>query len=482
MQDMEKSTCLSFEETDQLEDAGSVLSISNALIECYATFGHGQMSVMNLADGCVESDIIAHLLMHVLGFHHETSRTDRDSYVTVHWENVQPGMEDRFSVYSDVKTEHLNDPYDFESIMHYRRNAYSTDMTKATVTHRLFPDIILGNKHSLSEMDVTKINRVYCEPSGEHDNAATWYISRPPPTGYERLVGNCAGNIILGPMSLDLEQCAEKCNSTTGCRGFAYSHSKQNLCFLKSEACSKPAHIPGYTFYRRLEIFTPQVAPSDVRGLNLLNKAIDEQPILDDSHLLDATVTPSSAMEMPIRTTPSAHLKCRGKTSVVKVSGDKIGGNGHILSPNYNGGMYFPNDECHWSIRGQPGSCLKLHFVKFLMGDGCQSATTLIYDGPTNSSERLTALCGRTIPPDITIASSEAFITLRTGRERTDKGFHIEASLADCPAPRCHGKLTTLTDSMGYMMSPYYGIEDVMPTDYENCNWLIRAKPGNLIK
>jgi hypothetical protein len=62
----------------------------------------------------------AHELGHVLGFHHEHARWDRDSYVTIHYENIKPG---RSSDYDWIpKTNWLvsTTPYDYYSIMHYR--------------------------------------------------------------------------------------------------------------------------------------------------------------------------------------------------------------------------------------------------------------------------------------------------------------------------------------------------------------------------
>ncbi len=66
--------------------------------------------------------IIVHELIHALGSWHEQQRPDRNSFVQINLENVEPGQEFNFSIRGDVFP--LGD-YDFDSVMHYGQFTFS---------------------------------------------------------------------------------------------------------------------------------------------------------------------------------------------------------------------------------------------------------------------------------------------------------------------------------------------------------------------
>jgi hypothetical protein len=62
----------------------------------------------------------AHELGHVLGFHHEHARWDRDTCVNIHYENIKPGRAGDYDWIPKTNWLVSSTPYDFYSIMHYR--------------------------------------------------------------------------------------------------------------------------------------------------------------------------------------------------------------------------------------------------------------------------------------------------------------------------------------------------------------------------
>lgn len=107
---------------------------------------------------CLNRNTILHELMHVLGFVHEHSRYDRDTYVEILEENIYPYARKYFKKASQDTVTHLNTPYDFESVMHYPKMAYSKN-GKDTIRPKGATIQIESN--GLSEIDKVRINRLY---------------------------------------------------------------------------------------------------------------------------------------------------------------------------------------------------------------------------------------------------------------------------------------------------------------------------------
>merc|ERR1711931_129261 len=155
MKTYKAETCIRFVPRSSQRD---FISIENR-DGCYSYLGRtsGKQVVSLARYGCVYHGLIQHELIHVLGFSHEHARRDRDEYVKINWENIAPN---RIFNFLTQDTNDLNTPYDFTSIMHYGRTAFSNN-GKATITPITNPKQSIGQRTSLSKGDILRINKRY---------------------------------------------------------------------------------------------------------------------------------------------------------------------------------------------------------------------------------------------------------------------------------------------------------------------------------
>ncbi|XP_074597719.1 zinc metalloproteinase nas-7-like [Brevipalpus obovatus] len=114
-----------------------------------------RMVIMN--EKCIAPRTIQHNIMHILGFSHEHTRSDRDKYVDINWNNIVPDKKRYFFV---TKNNLLGEPYDYDSIMHVAENYHSSNPDQPTIIPKK-EGITIGRSRKLSSGDAAKIKKLF---------------------------------------------------------------------------------------------------------------------------------------------------------------------------------------------------------------------------------------------------------------------------------------------------------------------------------
>lgn len=123
---------------------------------CWSSVGmQGGRQRISLGAGCGFATAV-HEILHALGQWHEQSREDRNSFVTIHFENVEAGKEHNFN-------QHIIDgddigPYDYGSIMHYGRFAFTSNGLPTIEPVGGQP---IGQRTGMSQRDLAAVRLLY---------------------------------------------------------------------------------------------------------------------------------------------------------------------------------------------------------------------------------------------------------------------------------------------------------------------------------
>jgi hypothetical protein len=129
---------------------------------CISLLGRqGGLQPIRLADGCRPQEIM-HEMLHALGFVHEQSRPDRDSYVEILWDNIDPKALAQFDEVPDaLMARPLQDtPFDFQSIMLYRPDAFAIQAGNPTLRSKTETPIA-PTPNGLSPEDLQRLLKIY---------------------------------------------------------------------------------------------------------------------------------------------------------------------------------------------------------------------------------------------------------------------------------------------------------------------------------
>ncbi|KAJ2946639.1 hypothetical protein O0L34_g12696 [Tuta absoluta] len=174
--DIERHSCIKFRK--RRPDEGIYTLVTGGAGGCFAHVGYWAargVHTYNVARntpgvGCFRHATIVHEWLHILGFFHMQSTHNRDDYVQIVEENLQPGTENNFEIYTPDMVSNLEIEYDYVSCMHYSAYAFSRNGEKTIIALREHEGE-MGQRLYITDKDWLRLNRHYNCPGAWDDES-----------------------------------------------------------------------------------------------------------------------------------------------------------------------------------------------------------------------------------------------------------------------------------------------------------------------
>ncbi|CAD5235207.1 unnamed protein product [Bursaphelenchus xylophilus] len=168
---IESSTCIRFQHYTERPGSHHIYFVKVATPTFCGLSYIGKVSPANpiyLSFMCGDTVGVAiHEILHALGITHEHLRFDRDRYLHMEWDNINPQLYDYFAVADQTLYTTYGIPFDYSSIMLYGPFTGAVDHNRPAM--RPVNDDgrkiqMMGQRKNLSERDVLLLNTMYCRP------------------------------------------------------------------------------------------------------------------------------------------------------------------------------------------------------------------------------------------------------------------------------------------------------------------------------
>uniref|UniRef100_A0A0N4Z5E0 Metalloendopeptidase n=1 Tax=Parastrongyloides trichosuri TaxID=131310 RepID=A0A0N4Z5E0_PARTI len=163
LKELMNETCIKFEKVDNLNESGLNYVRGGGCISFVGKISSSRSQDIGLTADCEKAANIQHETLHALGVHHEMSREDRNKYIEVLTQNVDPRVLFNFEKDPVGKAHAFGFTYDYGSIMHYSKTAGSIDPNMLAVKAKLDGYINTpGQRVEIGFNDVKLLNYHYC--------------------------------------------------------------------------------------------------------------------------------------------------------------------------------------------------------------------------------------------------------------------------------------------------------------------------------
>ncbi|XP_043934264.1 embryonic protein UVS.2-like [Protopterus annectens] len=303
------------------------------------------------------------------------------------WNNIDPGYHGNFA---KQESYNMRLPYDYSSVMHYPGYAFATDSSLPTIETVPNPNVPIGQRYGISNLDLGKINALF----------------------------NCG---VCSTLATDT-------SGTFSSENYPASYHSNSYCVWLIRPPNNQALLQFDNFNLQTSVNCEndyiKVYDGNSRSSNVLldrfcGTAMPPSLISSGNYMLVEFVT-DETVSAPGFKARYSEVSC-GQTFMTS--------SGVFSSPNYPS-TYPDNMDCTWVIITSPGKRIQLQMNAFRLqggfNNGCPNDYVTIHDGTHHTSPILGKYCGDVAVPQVVSSRNEMMLQFHSDFTRGQTGFQAQ--------------------------------------------------------